>query len=133
MKRSTGFIFAALMLCVFPAVLPASATAEDAVTLSQETPLMIIRFNQPSVGYPMPLYNTLSRALKVKPSAVFDVVSVAPHAKEAHSQSRYNKIAAQNTDKVIGTMHEIGLPDRRIQLSHVIDAVDASEVRIYVH
>jgi len=132
MKRITGFMLAALLLGVIPAVVPVPATA-DAAELAQETPLMIIRFNQPTIDYPMPLYNTVSRALQVKPSAMFDVVSVAPHAKESHNQSYYNKMAAQNTDKVLSTLHEIGLPDSRIHVSKVIDSVASSEVRIYVH
>ena len=132
MKKSSSFLLAALLLSASPVMMPAAAAA-DAVTLAEQTPLMVIRFNQPTVDYPTPLYNTLNHALSAKPSAMFDVVSVAPQAKESHNQSYYNRMAAQNTDKVIGTLHEIGLPDRRIHVSHVIDAVEASEVRIYVH
>jgi hypothetical protein len=105
----------------------------DMPAFTHETPLMVIRFNQTRVDYPTPLYNTIGAALKAKPSAVFDLVSIAPRAREEHNQSYYDHIAEQNTHKVLSTLHEIGLPANRISLTNAVDNVDASEVRIYVH
>ena len=42
------------------------------------TPLMVVRFNQRHVYYQRPLYTAVSRALEVKPSARFTMVSVVP-------------------------------------------------------
>jgi hypothetical protein len=134
MNRSFSLILSALLLCIPAAAMPARAmdtTAER--DFSQETPLMVIRFNQAHVDYPMPLYDTISRALKVKPGAVFDLVSVAPRARESHNQPYYNRMAEQNSHKVLSTLHQIGLPASRISIVSAIDSVNASEVRIYVH
>lgn len=124
MKHTTGFALALALLCASPAL------GNDPYS---ETPLMIIRFNQPRVDYPRPLYDTLSRALAVKPDATFSVVTVAPRAEDNASQSHNNAIAEQNTNKVLATMRQIGMPERRIHTSTTTDMVDASEVRIYVH
>jgi hypothetical protein len=134
MKHPVGFILALALLGIPAAALPAyAAGAGAAADFRHETPLLVIRFNQPHVDYPMPLYDTISRALKVKPGAVFDVVSIAPRAHEAHNQSYYNGIAGQNAHKVLATLHEIGLPASRISMANAIDDVNASEVRIFVH
>jgi hypothetical protein len=134
MKHTIGFMLAVSLLGIPAAALPATAeTAEAGAAFLHETPLMVIRFNQPHVDYPMPLYNTVGQALKVKPGAVFDVVSIAPRAHEAHNQSYYNRMAEQNTHKVLATLHQIGLPANRISLTDAIDDVTSSEVRIFVH
>ena len=112
----------AALLLIASAACPAwaSAPASDPAFL-HETPLMVIRFNEAHVAYPKPLYQTVSQALKVKPSAVFDVVSIAPRAKDDSNQSYYNNLAAQNTHKVLETLHQIGLPANRISLTEAID------------
>ncbi len=134
MKHTIAFILAAALYCTPLLSLPAiAADTGTEPAFVHETPLMVIRFNQAHVDYPTPLYNTVSQALKIKPSAVFDIVSIAPRAHEAHNQSYYNRMASQNTHKVLATLHEIGLPASRISLTDAIDDVSASEVRIFVH
>jgi hypothetical protein len=134
MKYNAGFLLAALLLCIPPAAQPSRAAAPDTASdFAHETPLIIIRFNQAHVDYPTPLYNTISEALKARPSAVFDIISVAPRAREAHNQPYYNRMAAQNTHKVLTTLHQIGVPATRISLIDAVDSVSASEVRIFVH
>jgi hypothetical protein len=132
MKHRIGAMLLVALLFIPSAALPALA-ADSEPAFAHETPLMIIRFNQAHVNYPMPLYNTISKALKVKPSAVFDVVSIAPRAREERNQIYNNQAAAKNTHKVLATLHEIGLPASRISLTDAIDDVNASEVRIFVH
>jgi hypothetical protein len=132
MKHKLGYIFSTALVCALSVTLPASAT-DSVPAFANETPLMVIRFNQPHVNYPMPLYNTVSQALKVKPNAVFDVVSIAPRAHESSNQPYNNELAAKNSHKVLATMHEIGLPANRVSLTDAIDDVPSSEVRIFVH
>lgn len=133
MKHSFLFLFASALAC---ASIVSSAQATDTAEsahFAQETPLMVIRFNQAQVDYPMPLYNTISSALQAKPSAVFDIVSVAPYAKTTHNQPYYNQVAEQDTHKVLQTLHEMGLPAQRVSMVSAVDNVSAPEVRIYVH
>jgi len=133
MRHYTRSAFALALLGIFctPFTVQAAEPVYE-VESTSEKPLIVIRFNQRHVMYERSLYNTISRALQVKPSAVFDVVSVAPQAKDKASQQRNNAIATQNTRKVLATLHEMGLPESRISLSDASDQLDATEVRIFV-
>ena len=134
MRRIVSYLTAAAWLCMSAAAFPACAADSAAgMDVQQETPLMVIRFNAQHVPYAMPLYNTISRALQVKPNAVFDIVSVAPRARTADKQPYFNTLAAQDSHRVLNTLHEIGLPADRISLVDAIDDVSACEVRIFVH
>ncbi len=97
-----------------------------------ETPLMVIRFNESHVAYARPLYDTLNSALQAKPTARFEVVSVAPRAHNPDNQPKYDQVASANTEKVMKILHQIGMPDSRITLISANDAVNSTEVRIYV-
>lgn len=97
-----------------------------------EKPLMVVRFNQDAVPYEWPLYNTLSKALEVKPQAQFDVVSVAPRSHDL-AQKNGADTASEDLTKVLATLKEIGMPDDRFSVIKTYDEVPSSEVRIYVH
>jgi hypothetical protein len=94
---------------------------------------MVIRFNQPHVVYERALYSTISQAISTKPSAMFDVVSVAPKARNKSDQPRLTQVADMNGGRVMNTLHEIGLPQSRINYTKAMDNVDFSEVRVFVH
>jgi hypothetical protein len=128
-------LFAAL-LCLSSANLVQAAYeqgADTSISKSKQAPLMVIRFNQPVVLYQKALYDTMVQAFKVKPSAKFDVVSVARKGKNADQQKEFDDVAAQNTGKVIATFQEMGMPLTRYTLSTTTEPVKYSEVRIYVH
>lgn len=97
-----------------------------------EKPLMVIRFNEASVPYEWPLYETLTKALEVKPQAHFDVVSVAPRSQDLNQQMKDSDTASSDLARVLGTLKEIGMPENRYKVSKIYDAVKSSEVRIYV-
>jgi hypothetical protein len=133
----TGLSLALLAALTLPAVSAnvAQAAGEPAYEMeyTNETPLIVIRFNQRHVAYEKVLYTTLTRALQVKPSATFDVISVAPRATDKAGQTRNDLLAAQNTQRVIATMRGMGMPASRINLTNAVDDVGASETRIFVH
>jgi hypothetical protein len=134
MKLKPVRLACALATLAFCGALPAAA--QDAAYdpgFANQRPLMVIRFNQPRVAYEHPLYTTISRALDVKPSAMFDIVSVTPQAHDADSQSRYDAANQRNTQKVLSTLSQMGLPHDRIHVTTLADNVAASEVRIFVH
>jgi len=132
MKNTIVFGILAALLSVAPAY------AEDAMphplgaVPTAEVPLMVIRFNHQHVAYERALYDTMVKALQVRPAAKFDIVSVSKRSSDAVDQQRYNDIAAANTAKVMATFHEIGMPLSRLNVTTKNDAVPSSEVRIYV-
>lgn len=127
-------LFAAALLCSSSTCLAqADQLNAGAGVQARQTPLMVIRFNQPAVLYQKALYDTMVQAFKVKPSAKFDVVSVSRRGSTPEQQKQYDDIAAQNTGKVIATFQEMGMPLSRYTLSTTTEPVKYSEVRIYVH
>lgn len=90
-------------------------------------PLVVIRFDRPTVEYEQPLYRAISEALERRPSASFEVEAAAPSAAASPAAAR------RHAERVSRTMVEMGLPRDRIVMSERLagDAV-ADEVRIYV-
>lgn len=109
-----------------------TSSTEASVPYAGEKPLMVVRFNQPDIAYQWPLYNTLSKALEVRPDAQFEVVSAAPRAADPAQQAKENDIASGDLDKVLATLKEIGMPENRFTVSKIYDNVQTSEVRFYV-
>jgi len=97
----------------------------DAATSSR--PLVVIRFDRPSVAYEQPLYRAVSEALERRPSANFEVEAAAP-------QSAASPVSARRqAERVTRTLIEMGLPRDRIVMSERLAADAATdEVRIYV-
>lgn len=91
------------------------------------TPLMIIRFNQRHVYFERSLYNVVSKALEVKSSVMFDLVSMVP------GSERGAAAAEGNLGKVVSALSEMGVPRSRLSISRQ-DApnLEASEVHLFV-
>lgn len=98
-----------------------------------DLPLMVIRFNFANVMYEKSLYDTVERGLRAKPSARFEVVSVAKKSSDSDIQKRYDELAARNIDKVLTTFHEMGVPDERVSQGKSRENIKYNEVRIYIH
>jgi hypothetical protein len=91
-------------------------------------PLVIIRFDRPDVEYEQPLYTALSQALERRPDATFDVVSVTPVGRSSAASA-----AKWNSERVMRSLAEMGLPAARIRLSAANSPdADVGEVHIYV-
>ncbi len=134
MKQTISLALGVFAICVLACIGAAHAVGSPyEVEYTNDAPLMVIRFNQPHVAYEQPLYKTLSRALEVKPTAVFDIVSVSAKARDPQAQKVNNEIATQNVHKVLNTLKEIGMPQSRINLSSASDNIASSEVRVFVH
>ncbi len=90
-------------------------------------PLVVIRFDRPTVEYEQPLYRAISEALERRPSANFEVEAAAPATAASPVAAR------RQADRVVRTLIEMGLPRDRIVSSERL-AADAvtDEVRIYV-
>lgn len=100
---------------------------------SGPAPLMVIRFEQPEVVYQKALYDTMSKALQIKPSAKFDIISVAVQSNDKRTQRYNNDVAAMDLGNVLATFNEMEVPADRYTTSNLTEAVKYPEVRIYVH
>lgn len=104
----------------------ASATSRRAVSTAGR-PLVVIRFDRPTVEYEQPLYRAISEALERRPSSSFLVEAAAPPSAGSPASAR------RQADRVVRTLIEMGVPRERIDSSDRLagDAL-ADEVRIYV-
>ncbi len=93
-----------------------------------DVPLVVIRFNQRKVLYERQLYNAIAKAVEIKPSVVFDVVSFLP----SQSKKAVSKAQSQ-THQVVTSMRNMGIPQERIRVNREpASGIKAHEVHIYV-
>ena len=81
------------------------------------TPLVIIRFNQPTVHYENQLYNAVARAVAMKPDLVVDVVSYAPQTDSSSTNDDWQEAASAHTQRVVATLQQMGVPMARINVT----------------
>ena len=96
-------------------------------------PVMKIRFTKPNVEYEQALYNAISDAQEKYPDARFELVAVYPENGNAARSAIESTRARRNAEKVLGTMREMGLPARNVQLSRQTSkSASTNEVHIYL-
>ena len=94
---------------------------------------MVIRFDRPNVAYDQALYSAVSRALERRPSAVFNVVAVAPASRSAGQVALNTTNAKRNAESVVRTLTDMGLPADRINISATTSATaQSNEGQVYV-
>ena len=110
-----------------------SFPAPASVGVAGRRPLVVIRFDRPSVDYEQPLYSAVRRALETRPEAIFDVIAVSPQSANQGRNALDANQAKRNAQTVFRSLQEMGLPPGRVALS-AQSAPDArtNEVRIYV-
>jgi hypothetical protein len=96
-------------------------------------PLVVIRFDRPSVQYEQALYDAVSRALDRKPEAAFDLVAVHPKTGSTAQVILNSTAARRNAEAVLRTLVDMGLPATRMNMTSVGSAsAQSNEVRVYV-
>ena len=80
-------------------------------------PLVVIRFNQRSVYYEQQLYNAVSRAVEIKPSVRFELVSYMPHTGNPDADQRLANQATTNLQRVANSFIEMGVPRQRLTIT----------------
>jgi hypothetical protein len=96
-------------------------------------PLVVIRFDSPDVPYRQALYTAVSQALDRQPSAIFDLVAVAPNRGSASEVALAADTSRRYAEDVMRSLGEMGLPANRITLSSMTSPeVATNEVRIFV-
>lgn len=96
-------------------------------------PLVVIRFDRPNVPYQQALYTAVSRALETHPTAVFDLVAVAPSAGGSARVAINTNKAKRHAEDVKRSLVEMGLPPTRVAVSSkTLAAAKTNEVHLYV-
>ncbi len=96
-------------------------------------PLVVIRFDRPNVPYQQALYSAVSRALESHPTAVFDLVAVAPSAGGTARVAINTNKAKRHAEDVKRSLVEMGLPPTRVAVSsRTMGAAKTNEVHLYV-
>jgi hypothetical protein len=129
----------ALLLCccalAAPCASPALAYGEQpgAPLYPSDVPLVVIRFNQPRVMYQNQLYNAIAKAVQIKPTVFFTVVSLVPSVEDSYQSERLTAHASTQTSGVLSTLRSMGIPRDRIRVSREqTPGLRAHEVHIYV-
>ena len=96
-------------------------------------PLVVIRFDRAKVPYQQALYNAVSRVLERRPSAIFDLVAVAPTAGGTAKMALNSNKARRHAEEVLRAMIEMGLPPARVAVSaKTLSAAKTNEVHVYL-
>ncbi|MBM3583762.1 MAG: hypothetical protein FJX36_04820 [Alphaproteobacteria bacterium] len=97
------------------------------------SPLVVIRFDRPDVLYRQALYTAVSQALDRRPSAMFDLVAVAPNRGTPSDVALAADTSRKYAEDVLRSLNEMGLPSDRITLSSLTSPdIAANEVRVFV-
>jgi hypothetical protein len=96
-------------------------------------PMVVIRFHRPNVAYEEALYSAVKRALERRPSAIFDVVTVAPTGGNAGQSALNTSTWIRNAEFVVRSLTSMGLPPDRISLAATSSSsVRGNEVQVFV-
>lgn len=113
-----------------PSSLSGAGGARD---IAGQRPLVVIRFDKPSVAYDQALYQAVGKALERKPSATFDLVAVTPTAGPPGQTAITANAARRNAESVLRSLNNMGLPADRVRMSAMNSgSATTSEVHIYV-
>ena len=122
------------LFIAFAATQPRVTSAYAQIAPVANKPLVVIRFNQRQVYYENQLFTALDRAVAVKPSVLFEVVSYVPTGRDERASADLAARAQANLNRVLGSLGEMGVPASRIQVTTERDgALKHQEVHIYVY
>jgi hypothetical protein len=112
-----------------PGVVAPQASLGDA-----RRPLVVIRFDRPDVQYEQALYNAVSRTLERRPSAIFEVMAVAPSGGGAGRVALASNQARRNAEAVQRSLQRMGLPNSRVTMtSRTSDQAQNNEVHVFLN
>ena len=117
---------------------PQTATSASALSMIQvsaaEIPLVVIRFNQQNVRYSKQLYTAISRAVEIKPSVSFELVSYIPATGNQGLNIKHQKRASSEVAGIMKTLTSMGIPSSRIKHSKQPDGeIKFHESHLYVY
>lgn len=110
-----------------------SSTPRSGFVAGGRQPLVVIRFDRPNVPYRQALYTAISKTLKSRPDASFDLVAVTPNRGSSSETAMTQSKAKKHTNRVLKSLMDMGLPASRISLSASSSNTSVSnEVHIYI-
>lgn len=128
MKTFSKFLSLALASLVM-----LGANAAVAQVSYTNTPLLVIRFNQPRVMYQQPLYTSVKQAFAAKPNVMFNLVSLVPVTADKENNAKLASLASSNVGMVVNDMIQMGIPQNRIRVSNQSqDGLESHEIHMFV-
>ena len=125
-----------MMMCAIimagSAATPIHAQVAADYSQPSDVPLMVIRYNQKRVYYDRQLYNAATKALEIKPSVQFSLVSFVPQFGSDRNKKKMMNESIVQTNKLVGELRQMGLPKNRISVSREIVA-DSRHHEIYIY
>lgn len=101
--------------------------------VGRQTPLAIIRFDQPDIRYQQALYTAINRTLDARPGSAFDIVTVAPPRGTVGNTALATAETRRYGEDVLRSLTNLGLPANRLTLSSTSNpGARVPEVHIYV-
>lgn len=95
--------------------------------------LVVIRFNKPNVYFDKALYEAVAKAVSLKPTLTFNVVSYVPLENDPMRGTQLASRAGRNQERVLALMNQIGVPSERIaSSSQPVDGLRYDEVHVFV-
>ncbi len=82
-----------------------------------DIPLMVIRYNQTRVYYDRQLYSAASKAINIKPSVLFSVVSFVPQNGSKRRQKLMHEQSDAQTGQLVADMKRMGIPADQIKVT----------------
>ena len=99
-----------------------------------EVPLVVIRFNQPRIRYSRQLYTAISRAVEIKPSVSFELISYIPATQNEQLNIKHQHKASSELAGIMKTLTSMGIPKNRIKVSKQPDGdIKFHESHLYVY
>jgi hypothetical protein len=100
---------------------------------SGRRPLVVIRFDRNKIPFQQALYHAISRVLESRPSAIFDLVAVAPSAGGAARVALNSNKSRKHAEEVLQSLVEMGLPPARVAVSaKTMSNANSNEVHVYL-
>ena len=121
--KTSRRILAALLVCLC-ATLPVSNAQSQS-----DTPLMVLRYNQPNIYYDKQLFNAVSKAVAIKPSVTFSLVSFVPTTGGEAMASAANS----HSSTLVSKLQAMGIPAAHIKVSQqAVNDAKHHEIYLYV-
>ncbi|HUA51143.1 MAG TPA: hypothetical protein VMB81_03210 [Candidatus Sulfotelmatobacter sp.] len=110
-----------------------AAGAPPVSSVARGRPLVVIKFDRPTVSFQQPLYNAVSQALDRRPEATFEIVAVTPNRGNAGQVALASNASRRNAEAVYRALTDMGLAANRVTLSATTSSsAENNEVQVFV-
>lgn len=101
---------------------------------SADSPLMLIRFNQPRVYFQEKLTSVVAQVKAAKPQAQYSVVSYAPVTGDDDLDAQWKSYASLHTQEVVRALKSAGVADEQLHITGQEKlGIPFDETAIYVY